>query len=118
MAEARATQYGLTARNVAEAVRLHSRDTARLLVCGCSCGARNSQLMRRLAANLPAMTLESTARPGIDPDWLVQQVLAGKQGIIAALTRARHAVPLGWIVRYRTDAIPTAGGCAVSAPRP
>lgn len=116
MAEARATQYGLTARNVAEAVRLHSRDTARLLVC-CR-GAHNSQLMRRLAANLPAMTVESTARPGIDPDWLVQQVLAGKQGIIAALTRARHAVPLGWIVRYRTDAIPTAGGCAVSAPRP
>ena len=103
--DVQATLCELTARSVAEAMRLYCRDTARLLVCGG--GVHNAQLLRRLAANLPAITLESTARHGLDPDWveaaafawLAQQALAGKPGNIPAVTGATHPVQLGRIVR-------------------
>lgn len=104
--DVQATLCEFTARSVADAIRLHSSSATRLLVCGG--GVHNVQLMQRLAANLPALAVESTARHGIDPDWveavafawLAQQALAGKPGNIPTVTGARRAVPLGRIVRH------------------
>lgn len=101
-----ATLCELTARSVAEAINGYGGDTVRLLACGG--GVHNTELMRRLAANLPASSVESTACHGMDPDWveaaafawLAQQALAGLPGNIPAVTGARQAVPLGRIVRH------------------
>jgi len=55
---------------------------ARLLVCGG--GVHNAFLMRRLAAALPDVIVESTARYGADPDWV--------EGLLFA-----------WLARERLD---------------
>lgn len=46
----------------------------RLLVCGG--GVHNSHLMRRIAAILPDVVVESTSRHGADPDWVEGMLFA------------------------------------------
>jgi len=74
---------------------------ARLLVCGG--GVHNTFLMRRIAAALPDVVVESTARHGADPDWveallfawLARERLNGKKLDTAPITGAGHPVLLG-----------------------
>lgn len=100
--DVQATLAELTARSVA--AKLESMmDANRLLVCGG--GAHNQFLMRRLAANLPGVTVETTARYGAGPDWvegllfawLAKQRLAGNPMDTRYITGARQAVLLGEI---------------------
>jgi anhydro-N-acetylmuramic acid kinase len=99
----------LTARTVADAIELHADSAKRLLVCGG--GVHNKQLMKRLAANLPGLTIDTTAAYGINPDWveaaafawLAKQHLEGKPGNIPAVTGARRAVSLGQLVRQQPE---------------
>lgn len=66
--DVQATLLELTARSIIESLRTAQQDTEALLVCGG--GARNSALMARLGALLPAAQVASTAAHGVDPDWV------------------------------------------------
>jgi len=96
----------LTARTVATAIQTHACDAKRLLVCGG--GVHNTQLMKRLANNLPGMAVESTDAVGINPDWveaaafawLAKQCIEGRPGNVPAVTGASRAVSLGQLVRH------------------
>lgn len=84
-----------------DALRRHAPQTRRLLVCGG--GALNSHLMRRLAAQLPATTVESTAAHGVAPQqvealafaWLAKAFDARQPGNLASVTGAHGPRVLG-----------------------
>lgn len=73
----------------------------RLLVCGP--GAHNSHLLGRLAAGLPEVVVDTTARYGADPDWvdgllfawLARERLDGRYLNTRAITGAGHPVLAG-----------------------
>lgn len=102
-ADVMATFLELTAVSIRDALQASAPATTRLLVCGG--GVHNTRLMQRLQALLPAMTVESTASVGLDPDWieamafawLARETLAGRPGNLPAATGARQAVVLGAI---------------------
>jgi len=102
-ADVQATLLELTARSIADALLHGQPGTRRLLVCGG--GVHNGALLRRLAALLPGITVDSTARIGIDPDfveamgfaWLARETLAGRPGNRAEVTGARGPRILGAI---------------------
>jgi anhydro-N-acetylmuramic acid kinase len=102
-ADVQATLAQYSARTVADAIGLHAPGTSRVLVCGG--GAHNTDLLRRMAAMLPAMVVETTATQGLDPDrveamafaWLAQQTLEGKAGNLPAVTGASAPTVLGGI---------------------
>jgi len=98
--DTQASLADLTALGVARSLR-DTGPPARLLVCGG--GARNTFLMSRIAAALPEVVVETTARYGADPDWvegllfawLTRERLAGRLQDTAEITGASHAVLLG-----------------------
>lgn len=100
-ADVQASLLELTAVTVAEALRAHQPQTRRVLVCGG--GVHNPRLLRRIAAHLPGMTVESTAAFGLDPDfveamgfaWLARQALLGRPGNLPSVTGARGPRVLG-----------------------
>jgi len=81
----------------------HPNSARRLLVCGG--GAHNAYLMRRIAASLPNVIVESTNRYGVDPDWvegllfawLARERLNHVKQNTTAITGANHPVLLGTI---------------------
>ncbi len=98
--DVQATLAELTAVSVADCLR-ESGHPARLLVCGG--GVHNTFLLRRLAAALPDVIVESTARYGADPDWvegllfawLARERLAGRVQDTVPITGAEHPILLG-----------------------
>ncbi|KAF1687065.1 anhydro-N-acetylmuramic acid kinase [Pseudoxanthomonas broegbernensis] len=100
-ADVQATLLELSAATLADALRAHQPGTARVLACGG--GVRNGPLMRRIAARLPGVAVESTAAHGLDPDfveamafaWLAREALAGRPGNLPAVTGARGPRVLG-----------------------
>jgi anhydro-N-acetylmuramic acid kinase len=101
--DVQATLLELTVATVADALLAAQPGTARLLACGG--GVHNPVLMRRLAARLPGVAVESTAAHGVDPDhveamgfaWLARQTLAGLPGNLPAVTGARGPRILGCV---------------------
>lgn len=95
----------LTARTVAAAVGTHAPGTRRVMVCGG--GARNRFLMERLAALMPATTVETTDAHGLDTQWvesaafawLALQTLEGRPGNLPSATGACRPAILGGIYR-------------------
>lgn len=93
----------LTVCSVADAVRRHGHTQGELLICGG--GVHNRYLLQRLQQQLPQHDIASTARHGIDPDWLEAmafawlgwQTLNGQPGNAAAVTGARGPRILGGI---------------------
>lgn len=102
-ADVQATLLELTARSVVAAITQQAPDAGEVLACGG--GVHNAALMRRLAGLLAPRTLSSTARHGIDPDfleatafaWLARQRLLGLPGNLPAVTGARGSRILGAI---------------------
>jgi len=102
-ADIQATLCELTAISVATAIRELAGDSSTVYVCGG--GAHNTDMMRRLAAALPAIGIESTKAAGLDPDWveavafawLAMRTLHKLPGNLPAVTGARHATILGSI---------------------
>ncbi len=100
-ADVQATLLELSARTIAAALHANQPDTTRVMVCGG--GVHNPALMARIAANLPGMTVESTAAHGLDPDfveamgfaWLARETLAGRPGNLPSVTGARGLRVLG-----------------------
>lgn len=101
--DVQATLVELTATSVAQAVREHGTTAQQLLVCGG--GVHNALLMKRLAALLAPLPVQSTAAMGIDPDyieacafaWLAQQRLQLQAGNVPAATGAQAPVVLGGV---------------------
>lgn len=96
-----ATFAELAAATVALALEAQGLAQALLLCCGG--GVHNPELMRRLAARLPAARVQTTAAYGADPDyieamcfaWLAGETLAGRAGNLPEVTGAKRAVVLG-----------------------
>lgn len=96
-----ATLLELTSRSVVEAVSRHCPGAQRIIVCGG--GAKNSALLRRLAALAAPTALETSDRHGIDPQlveatafaWLAQRALEGRPGNLPSVTGARGPRVLG-----------------------
>lgn len=101
-ADVQSTLAEFTAISIADCLR-DSAEPDRLLVCGG--GAHNRYLMRRIAATLPDVIVESTKRYGVDPDWvegllfawLARERLNNVEQDTAAITGANHPVLLGTI---------------------
>ena len=102
-ADVQATLLELTARSVVAAIVQQAANAEEVLACGG--GVHNSALMRRLGELLAPRALYSTARHGIDPDfleatafaWLARQRLLGLPGNLPAVTGARGPRVLGAI---------------------
>ena len=69
-----ATLLELTAQTIVESLQSAQASTMELLVCGG--GAHNIALMNRLAELLPATRVSSTAKFGVDPDWVEAMAFA------------------------------------------
>lgn len=101
--DVQATLAEITARSAAEAILSQGLSIERLLVCGG--GALNAHLMGRLAALLPGIVVETTARHSLDPQWieavafayLAHRTMEGLPGNLPAVTGARRPVVLGGI---------------------
>jgi anhydro-N-acetylmuramic acid kinase len=99
--DVQATLLELTAASIANALQAQQPGTRRLLACGG--GVHNPVLLRRIAARLPGMQVESTAAHGVDPDfveamgfaWLARETLAGRPGNLPEVTGARGSRILG-----------------------
>jgi anhydro-N-acetylmuramic acid kinase len=111
-ADVQATLLELTARSVAMAIEQQAPAAEEVLACGG--GVHNGLLMRRLGELLAPRTLSSTARHGIDPDfleatafaWLARQRLLGLPGNLPAVTGARGPRVLGAIYSAPTTDSP------------
>ena len=69
-----ATLAEFSARSISQAITSYGYLTGELLICGG--GLHNAHLLRRLQALLPALDIKSSARAGIDPDWLEAMAFA------------------------------------------
>lgn len=102
-ADVQATLLALSARSIAAAIRRDAPQAREVLACGG--GVHNAELMRALGAALAPLPIASTARLGIDPDyveamafaWLARQRLLGLPGNRADVTGARGPRVLGAI---------------------
>jgi len=72
--DVQATLLELTAISICEALQKSQPGTKDVLVCGG--GAHNAALMHRLQALLPNCQVSSTARIGIEPDWIEAMAFA------------------------------------------
>lgn len=99
--DVQATLLALTARTLAHAILNFCGPAVELLVCGG--GAYNNQLMQAVAAELPGITVDTTARYDLDPShieaaafaWLAQRTLDGLPGNLSAVTGAAGPRILG-----------------------
>ncbi len=72
--DVQATLLELTALTITESLQSAQSSTTDLLVCGG--GAHNTALMNRLADLLPDTKVSSTAKFGVDPDWVEAMAFA------------------------------------------
>jgi anhydro-N-acetylmuramic acid kinase len=97
------TLVELSAVTVALAIIDEGYEKSEVLVCGG--GAHNRYLLERLASQLPAASIQTTAAYGVDPDWveaitfawLAKRTLSGLNGNLASVTGAERDVVLGGI---------------------
>jgi anhydro-N-acetylmuramic acid kinase len=100
-ADVQATLLELSARSVVAAIDRHAASASEVLACGG--GVHNGALMHRLGDLLAPRALFSTAREGVDPDyleatafaWLARQRVLGLPGNLPAVTGARGLRVLG-----------------------
>ncbi len=102
-ADVMSTLAEFTAHSVVNALERWFPGCERVWLCGG--GARNRDLVRRLAGLRPALGWETTAQLGLAPDWveaaafawLAERRLTGRPGNAPVVTGARHEVLLGGV---------------------
>lgn len=102
-ADLQATLSELTAQTICDAIHAQAATTQRILICGG--GIHNRNLIQRLQALLPAITIESTVIYGIDPQWveaiafawLAKQTIENQPGNLPSVTGASRPCVLGAI---------------------
>jgi len=100
-ADVQATLCELTAQTISDCTAQYAADAERVLVCGG--GVHNAHLMQRLDALMPKPAVETTARYGLDPDWveatafawLARRTLRGETGNLITVTGASESAVLG-----------------------
>jgi anhydro-N-acetylmuramic acid kinase len=100
-ADVQATLAALTVESVGDAIAQHAPQATRLYVCGG--GARNSLLMRMLAARMPTLQIATTNALGVPVDqveavafaWLARQFVERRTGNLPAVTGAGGSRLLG-----------------------
>lgn len=103
-----ATLTELTAHSIIAAICKHTSKCRRILICGG--GAYNLFLLRRMQLLVPHITIETTDKYGLSPDWveamsfawLARETLQGKTGNLPSVTGARSKVILGAIYPVTT----------------
>ena len=106
-ADVQATLLTLSARSIADALRLHGHGAREVYACGG--GVHNATLMDALRGELPRVRIDSTAVLGLDPDfveatgfaWLARARLNGSPGNLPSVTGARGPRVLGAIYAGR-----------------
>lgn len=101
--DVQATLLELTVQNIAAALACHAPDTEEVFVCGG--GISNAALMHALASRLAPAQVQSTARLGLDPNWveaaafawLASRTIAALPGNLPPVTGARKREILGAI---------------------
>jgi len=101
--DVQATLLDLTALSIARAIETHCNGVEEVYVCGG--GAANPALMSRLSAALSGVPIATTAKLGIDPDWveacafawLARQALLLQPGNLPSVTGATGPRILGAI---------------------
>jgi anhydro-N-acetylmuramic acid kinase len=101
--DVQATLAELTARSIGKAIAVFCPGTEEVYLCGG--GVRNTDLCRRIESALPGISVASTERLGIHPDWveamafawLAQRALKGEAGNLAEVTGAKGRRVLGAI---------------------
>ncbi len=101
--DVQATLLELTVISIARAIKSYCRGVEEIYVCGGGTG--NSALMSRLAAALPDVPFATTAKLGVDPDWveacafawLARQALLLRPGNLPSVTGATGPRILGAI---------------------
>jgi len=97
------TLLELTSAGIADAIADYGQNTEEVFVCGG--GARNPVLMGALSKRMDRRTVSSTAKAGVDPDWIeavafswmAKQTLEARSSNLPTVTGARRAVILGGI---------------------
>ncbi len=101
--DVQATLLEFTAASIALAIKSCCNDVGEIYICGG--GASNAALMSRLADILPGLPVATTAKLGIDPDWveacafawLARQALHLQAGNLPSVTGAAGLRVLGAI---------------------
>lgn len=101
--DVQATLAELTARSVGDAIAKYCPGAEEVYLCGG--GARNTDIVKRLARTLPGLRVGSTEALGIHPDWveamafawLAQRALKRETGNLAEVTGAKGLRVLGAI---------------------
>ncbi len=101
--DVQATLLELTCISIANAIRQYCGSNTEVYLCGG--GAHNQTLQRRLAANLPESTIQTTDVLGVNGDyleavafaWLAQQALHRQPANLPLVTGATHPCVLGAI---------------------
>lgn len=102
-ADVQATLAELSALTISHAVSRFGSEVSELIVCGG--GVHNLDLMNRLSRLLPAVSVVSMHKYGLDPDcveaaafaWLAKRCLEGRPGNLPSVTGASQAAVLGSI---------------------
>ena len=101
--DVQATLCELTAASIADAIKGYAPAESEIIVCGG--GARNTDLMDRLAKRLSGYTFKTSDKLGIAAEWveatafawLARESLANRPGNVPTVTGAKHPVVLGGI---------------------
>lgn len=101
--DVQATLAELSARSIGKAILKFCRGAEEVYLCGG--GARNLDLVARIARSLPGIPVASTLRLGIHPDWveamafawLAQRRLKSETGSLSEVTGAKKPRILGAI---------------------
>lgn len=101
--DVQATLLELTCQSIAQAIRNYAVDAAEVYVCGG--GAHNLQILQRLAQLLAPASVHTTAKLGVEPDWveaaafawLARQTMHKQPGNLMSVTGAKRPVILGGI---------------------
>ena len=99
--DVQATLSALTANSIAAAIHQYAGDPSDVFVCGG--GVHNADLLERLGAALPGISVTTTESAGLDPDWveavafawLAMRNLQGLPGNLPAVTGASRPAVLG-----------------------
>lgn len=101
--DVQATLAELSARTIGNAIVRFCPDAAEVYLCGG--GVHNTDLVGRIAQSLPGISIASTVRLGIHPDWveamafawLAKRRLNCETGSLSSVTGARNSRVLGAI---------------------
>lgn len=102
-AQVQASLNLFTCKSICYAIKHQIPEINKLIVCGG--GVHNAQLMKSLAQELPQISVESSEKHGVNPDWveaiafawLARQTMNKLAGNLPAVTGAKEAVILGGI---------------------